>query len=192
MSQYEVYDGKTVRKAMNACSQTPTGIRDASMIHTMWCTGIRCAEACDLREKDIDRDAGTIWIASGKGGRCRLVVLPKMMCADLWKSVDKWIAVRTDLAWRGSTLFCSMNGSRLDESYVRRMFSETASRAGLGKRFHPHGLRHTFAVKMHLSGVPLDVIQRQLGHSDLAVTGRYLRRIGPETVKRIMDNFSVE
>ena len=52
--------------------------------------------------------------------------------------------------------------------------------------------RHTFAARMHLAGVPLDVIQRQLGHNDLSITGAYLRRIGADVVHQTMTEFSLE
>ncbi len=45
------------------------------------------------------------------------------------------------------------------------------------RRFAPHQLRHAHAVEMAREGVPLNVIQRQLGHTDLGVTSVYLRGI---------------
>ena len=45
-----------------------------------------------------------------------------------------------------------------------------AARAGVRRRFAPHQLRHAHAVEMAREGVPLVVIQRQLGHANLGVT----------------------
>ena len=45
------------------------------------------------------------------------------------------------------------------------------------RRFAPHQLRHAHAVEMSREGISLIVIQRQLGHADLAITSRYLRAI---------------
>jgi site-specific recombinase XerD len=45
------------------------------------------------------------------------------------------------------------------------------------RRFAPHQLRHAHAVEMAREGVPLIVIQRQLGHSDLGITSVYLQGI---------------
>jgi site-specific recombinase XerD len=45
------------------------------------------------------------------------------------------------------------------------------------RRFAPHQLRHAHAVEMAREGVPLNVIQRQLGHADLGITSVYLERI---------------
>jgi integrase/recombinase XerD len=49
--------------------------------------------------------------------------------------------------------------------------------AGVRRRFAPHQLRHAHAVEMSREGVPLAVIQRQLGHANLGVTSVYLRGI---------------
>ena len=45
------------------------------------------------------------------------------------------------------------------------------------RRFAPHQLPHAHAVEMSREGVPLVVIQRQLGHADLGITSTYLRGI---------------
>ncbi len=52
--------------------------------------------------------------------------------------------------------------------------------AGIEKRVHAHGLRHTHAAELAREGVPINVIQAQLGHSDLGTTSRYLAHIAPQ------------
>jgi site-specific recombinase XerD len=48
------------------------------------------------------------------------------------------------------------------------------AKAGIDKRIHPHGLRHTFAVELDASGMSVTAISKLLGHSSIAVTARYL------------------
>ena len=62
-------------------------------------------------------------------------------------------------------------------SQVRVALRRTALRAGVRRRFAPHQLRHAHAVEMAREGVPLNVIQRQLGHANLGVTSIYLQGI---------------
>ena len=50
-------------------------------------------------------------------------------------------------------------------------------RAGVRRRFAPHQLRHAHAIELAHEGVPLNVIQRQLGHTNLGVTSIYLQGI---------------
>jgi integrase/recombinase XerD len=45
------------------------------------------------------------------------------------------------------------------------------------RRFAPHQLRHAHAFEMAREGIPLNVIQRQLGHANLGVTSVYLQGI---------------
>lgn len=65
----------------------------------------------------------------------------------------------------------------LPPSGIRAQLHRTAASAGVRRRFAPHQLRHAHAVEMSREGVPLVVIQRQLGHADLGVTSAYLRGI---------------
>jgi integrase len=59
-------------------------------------------------------------------------------------------------------------------------------KAGIEKRVHAHGLRHTRAAELAREGVPMNVIQAQLGHSNLGTTSRYLAHIAPAEVIRVM------
>jgi hypothetical protein len=65
-------------------------------------------------------------------------------------------------------LFCIINGAThrrfWSTAAARADLRRTAAAAGLRRRFAPHQLRHAHAVEMAREGVPLIVIQRQLGH----------------------------
>ena len=61
-------------------------------------------------------------------------------------------------------------------SGVRVEFRRLASQAGVRRRFAPHQLRHAHAVELAREGVPLNIIQRQLGHANLGTTSVYLAR----------------
>jgi site-specific recombinase XerD len=60
---------------------------------------------------------------------------------------------------------------------IRAQLHHAAVAAGVRRRLAPHQLRHAHAVEMSGEGISLIVIQRQLGHADLAITSRYLRGI---------------
>ena len=76
-------------------------------------------------------------------------------------------------------VFCTLRGEPIDPSYVRRLLPRLAARAGIDKRVHAHGFRHAHAAELVAEGVPVNVIQQQLGHGSLATTDRYLRHIAP-------------
>jgi integrase len=58
------------------------------------------------------------------------------------------------------------------------MLPRLARAAGVRKRVHAHGLRHLFATELEAEGAPLSMIRDLLGHSSLATTDTYLRRLG--------------
>jgi site-specific recombinase XerD len=78
-------------------------------------------------------------------------------------------------------LFCVINGPTRGRSWsaaaARADLRRVAATAGVRRRFAPDYLRHAHAVEMAHEGVPLIVIQRQLGHSNLGITSIYLQGI---------------
>ena len=57
---------------------------------------------------------------------------------------------------------------------MRLLLQRLAAKAGVEKRVHPHGLRHTFADELRSAGADIVTISKLLGHSSIAVTNRYL------------------
>jgi integrase/recombinase XerD len=96
-----------------------------------------------------------------------------------WSHLEPWLELRRDLPV--GRLFCVLRGptrSRpLAPAGIRAQLHHLALTAGVRRRFAPHQLRHAHAVEMAREGISLIVIQRQLGHADLAITSRYLRGI---------------
>ncbi len=68
-------------------------------------------------------------------------------------------------------------GRHWEPSAARKQLRRTAALAGVRRQFAPHQLRHAHAVEMAHEGVPLVVIQRQLGHANLGITSVYLQGI---------------
>jgi site-specific recombinase XerD len=60
---------------------------------------------------------------------------------------------------------------------ARAQLRRVAAKAGVRRRFAPHQLRHAHAIELADEGVPLNVIQRQLAHTNLGLTSIYLEGI---------------
>jgi site-specific recombinase XerD len=83
-------------------------------------------------------------------------------------------------------LFCVIDGPTRGRPWssaaVRCEFRRLAAQAGVRRRFAPHQLRHAHAVELAREGVPLNVIQRQLGHANLGTTSIYLQGIDTDEI----------
>lgn len=162
---------------INACStRSPTGIRNAALFTVLYRSGLRISEALSLHLKDVDQRQHTLTVLHGKGDKRRVVGIdPRAMIL-----LQRWLDRRRQFAPRGAPVFCTLAGGPLDTSYVRRALRRTADRAGIEKRVHPHGLRHTHAAELAAEGVPTNEIQDHLGHTSLRTTDIYLRHIAPQ------------
>ena len=65
---------------------------------------------------------------------------------------------------------------------IRAEFRRLATVAGVRRRFAPHQLRHAHAIELARERVPLNIIQRQLGHANLGTTSIYLQGIDTEEI----------
>jgi integrase/recombinase XerC len=74
---------------------------------------------------------------------------------------------------KSQALFLNRYGQRLPERSVQRLLEQYAIKAGIGKRVHPHMLRHTFATHLLDGGADLRVVQELLGHARLSSTQIY-------------------
>jgi site-specific recombinase XerD len=96
-----------------------------------------------------------------------------------WEELQPWLELR--LEFPVGPLLCVINGRTRGRHWssaaARADLRRVAVAAGVRRRFAPHQLRHAHAVEMAREGVPLIVIQRQLGHSNLGITSVYLQGI---------------
>jgi len=96
-----------------------------------------------------------------------------------WEQLHPWLELRATLPV--GSLFCVLRGPTRGRTCsaagIRVQLHAAAHAAGVRRRVAPHQLRHAHAVEMSREGVPLLVIQRQLGHADLGITSVYLRGI---------------
>ena len=171
------------QRILDKCNDGATGIRNRALIVIGWRSGLRISEVLDLEPHNIDLQAQTIRVLHGKGNKARTVGIDSDSLAHL----ERWLAIRGPMALPpGSRLFCTLDGSPVSDRYVRALMPRLARDAGIAKRVHFHGLRHTHAAELASEGVPMNEIQQQLGHSNLAVTSKYLSHLNPaQTVDRM-------
>jgi site-specific recombinase XerD len=142
-----------------------------AMLMTLYATGMRRSELCQLRVADVDSQRMVIRVRHGKGGRDRDVLLtPKLL--ETLREYWRWLKPRTYLFpgmvnnWRADVPITS--------KVVWTAVNEARKRANISKRVSPHTLRHSFATHMLEAGADLRTIQVLLGHAKLADTTVYL------------------
>jgi len=180
----EVLSDDEVRAMMEACGRyAPTGLRSRALIALLYRAGLRINEALSLYPKDLDLTNGCIRVLNGKGGRSRTVGLDPGAAAI----IDRWLDARSHLGLGGRhPVFCTLCGLPMAAAYIRVMLKRLAARAGIDKRVHAHGLRHTHAAQLRAEGVDIAIISRQLGHTSITTTARYLDHIAPTAVIEAM------
>jgi site-specific recombinase XerD len=151
------------------------GRRLRGLIVVLWRAGLRISEALALTEGDLEVVRGSVVVRRGRGGRRREVGMDDWA----WEQLRPWLETRVLLPV--GPLFCVVSGPTCgrpwSSSQVRTTLHETALKAGVRRRFAPHQLRHAHSVEMAREGVPINVIQSQLGHANLGATSIYLQGI---------------
>ncbi|MCH7547739.1 MAG: phage integrase family protein [Planctomycetes bacterium] len=181
----EVLSPEEIAAMMGACSDTPTGIRNRALITVLYRAGLRINEALALRPKDLDPRNGAIRVLFAKGGRSRTVG----MDGQAFDALGQWLEIRAAHGINGrAPVFCLLDGKPLQDGYIRVLFPRLGRQAGIDKRVHAHGFRHTHAAELRAEGVDIGIISKQLGHRSIATTARYLDHIAPWSVVHAMQN----
>jgi site-specific recombinase XerD len=132
-------------------------------------------EALTLTEHDLDARLGAILVRHGKDGRRRKVGMDRWG----WEYLRPWLELRMRMPV--GPLLCVIAGRTRRRPWAadaaRARLHRVAAKAGVRRRFAPHQLRHAHAVELAHEGGPLNVIQRQLGHTNLGVTSISLQGI---------------
>src|SRR5438128_767105 len=162
----------------------PLGIRDRSILETLYSAGLRVSELTGLNLDDIDLCNGLATVR-GKGKRERLALLgPQAL-----RALQTWLVQRENMAARGRTktaIYLNKNGSRLTARSVGRLLEKYLALAGLDPRTSPHTLRHSFATHMLDRGADIRSVQELLGHRSLSTTQVYTH----VTTNRLKDSYA--
>ncbi len=135
-------------------------------------SGMRMGEIFSLAKMDIDLESGKIFVRDPKGGTDRVLPLHKKLI-PIFKA-------RIALAQEPeSLLFPNSKGGKKDN--IGKKFYKIMRKLGWNDgiedrrlRICAHTFRHTFGSRLVKRGVPLPVVQKLMGHADIAMTMRYV------------------
>lgn len=128
-------------------------------------TGLRRGELFDLKKSDVDLDSGLLTIRGedSKSGHTRHIPLsPKTQ-----KVVSNWLKQHLG---DSKLMFPADGGERLDN--IRTSWGSVLKAAEIAN-FRWHDIRHDFASKLVMRGVPLNTVRELCGHADMNTTLRY-------------------
>jgi integrase/recombinase XerD len=160
----------------------PTSHRDRALVHVLADTGIRAAELLALNIEDVNIQAGTAYIAAGKGDKPRTVRYGAATAKQL----------RIYLAHRGNPpsgpLWLSLRGTRFQYPGLQAMFRRWSQR--LDMPVSAHRFRRTFCVTMIRNGCDLYSLILLTGHSDVRQLAPYVALAESDT-ERAQRQFGV-
>lgn len=168
---HKVKTGKVVKdtysdETIELLRQNTKNLRDLALIDFLLSTGVRVGELVNLNRKDVDLEAQEC-IVLGKGNKQRKVYFDAKTKVEL----KQYLSMRNDEC---DALFVSRSKPhiRLEISGVEIAVRKIGKRAGI-KKVHPHKFRRTIATKAIDKGMPIEQVQKMLGHAKIDTTLEY-------------------
>jgi integrase len=156
-------------RLVNACPKDFRALARAAIL-----TGCRYGELIALKAGDYNPDAGTLAIRASKSGKARHVVLTDegqefFEQAILNKAHNALLLTRAD-------------GGHWGKSHQQRPLADACKAAKIKPAISFHVLRHTHGTLLAMRGTPMQVIAKQLGHSDTRMTEKHYAHFAPDYV----------
>ncbi|HOJ50317.1 MAG TPA: tyrosine-type recombinase/integrase [Spirochaetota bacterium] len=147
---------------------TPEGLRDRTMLESLYSLGLRVSEMINLKIDDIDMDEKIVRII-GKGNKERIVpfgsVFLNLVKRYILESRPYFLGKKKDFLFftRLKKPFSRIAVWKIVKKYTDNM----------NKNVSPHTFRHSFATHLLLGGADIRIIQQLLGHSSITTTSIY-------------------
>lgn len=158
----ETISDENIEKMRDSCTE----LRDIAIIDLLYSTGMRVGELVNLNIRDLNLEQREC-VVYGKGDKERRVYFDARAKLHL----REYINSRQD---KGEALFVSLSSphNRLRISGVEVRLRTLGQRLNL-PRIHPHKFRRTMATRAIDKGMPIEQVQKILGHSQIDTTLRY-------------------
>lgn len=173
-------------------SATKIGKRDMVLMSVLYASGARAQELCDLTVNDVRFGEKTSLRLVGKGGKARVVTIPddcSLLLKDYLKG-NQCLAGTRDARLRH--VFSSQTHEHMTVSCIEGIVKKYVNAAKMERTdlfrhrsYSPHSFRHSIAVHMLESEIPLPVIKNFLGHASIESTLIYAT-ITPELANKYL------
>jgi len=142
---------------------TLDNLRDKALVKLLYTSGIRVSELTNLRLDDLKENY--IIVRKPKNYKDRTVYLPKCTLSLLRDYIHTFQP--KDYLFVGRRSDCV----HINRNTVESMMADLSTKVGF--RVHPHALRRYYATTQAKAGVPVGVLQQNLGHSSAIMSIRY-------------------
>ncbi|WP_454915813.1 tyrosine-type recombinase/integrase [Xanthobacter sediminis] len=176
-----LYDRAGQRKYLTAAEResflAAAAASEDAKVHTLCLviahTGCRISEGLRITAANIQAEAGIVAIVSLKK-RGKLLVREIPVPAEVIQILE--------LVHHVTEMDAGQRLWDMGRTTAWRRIKSVMAAAGITQRqaATPKGLRHAFGVRAVQAGVPLNLVQRWLGHADISTTAIYTHALGPE------------
>ena len=143
--------------------------RDIAVVETLFATGIRISELCNLPQKNIDLEQG-IFCIKGKGNKERYLQIGTVQVLEQLQEYKRQWEIELN---QTEFFFLNRFGERYSEQAARRMVKQYAELAMINLHVTPHMFRHAFVTLLLEEEVDIRFIQKMLGHASITTTQIY-------------------
>jgi site-specific recombinase XerD len=164
-------------------------LRDRALVSVLYSTASRISEVIALNRTNVDYGNAQYAMVTGKGGRPRTIYIRNYAR----KTIKAYLAERTD---NNPALFVAHSrnarNARLSTTSVHNVVKSAVKALKLHSGLSAHDFRHFRATQLLREGMPIEVVQEYLGHSDISTTrGIYAPVLGVQVVSEWLDNMDL-
>ena len=146
--------------------------RDRLIVSLLFLCGLRRAECANLAQADFRTKEHLLLVRDGKGGRDRLIPLPPAVNRAFVEYIFCRPMANTSAFFIASTGLGYPKPAAILPGAIYQMLRRRCQRVGL-RMLNPHSFRHGLAMYLLNEGGDMSLVQRILGHSQIATTARY-------------------
>jgi site-specific recombinase XerD len=168
----EVLSKEEIKKLLDAISNW----KHKLMIEFIYGSGLRVSELINIKVKDLELNKNYGYVRNGKGGKDRLITLPKIIIEKLINLIE------IEKLNQESHLFQSNRNKKYNIKSLQKIVLGASKKAKLNKRVHPHTLRHSFATHLIENGYDIQNVQAMLGHKSPETTLIYTHIASPNLI----------
>ena len=152
-----------------------TNTRDRAILMTLYVTGMRVSELCELEWRNLNAETQCVSFLSAKGKK---TIVQRITSLSFWQAITE---IRSNSTTPTAKVFTSRDENSITRQGVHAIVKQCAEKAMIEKPVSAHWLRHAKASHSLANGANVALVSRDLGHSSIAITSRYLHAMPSES-----------